>query len=291
MAALKTVEAPEVLSPQDWLAREIERSKFERSIKPSVSVTPEMADLMLQRNEGNRRLFDAHVTKLATAMKAGEWIETHAGLAFDRNGRLLDGQHRLCAVRASGVTCKMDIHFGEAPEAFDRIDVGKGRSAGNILEIVGHNDGTLLAAIVRVLMAIDLGVHQVRPGTNHAVVEYLEKHPDLPDAAKVVNGIRQSLGKVQSAGGLGAAIYLIGKRMGNDGDTFFDKVKTGIGIKSDSDPIYHLRQRLIRDVGARLTPMQIAALAIKAFNYWHEGRQVKLLSWRAIDENFPVVGQ
>lgn len=275
----------------DWLAKQIELSKHQRFTKGAIQISPTLADAMLERNVGNRKVFAAHVTKLATAMKEGEWMQTHEGLAFDRNGRLLDGQHRLQAVRASGCTIIMDVHFGEAPESFDRIDIGKTRTAGNILDIIGHRNTNNLAAAARVMISINAGATKVRQASNHAIAEYVEKHPDLAEASDFASSVRGKLGPMQSVGGFAAAVYLIHQRMGTaEPSPFFDKLKSGIGIKSEFDPVHRLRERLTKST-RKVQPVEVAALTIKAFNLWHEGATVKTLVWREIDEEFPKVGQ
>lgn len=68
-----------------------------------VFVSPERARTMLGRNEGNRQRRPSTVSHYADQMKRGEWQQTHQPLAFDEDGNLIDGQHRLAAVAQSGI--------------------------------------------------------------------------------------------------------------------------------------------------------------------------------------------
>lgn len=66
---------------------------------------------------------------------------THQGIAFDKNGILRDGQHRLTAIVDEGRDAKMVVTFGIAPEAFSVMDTGSRRTASDVLEINNRGGG------------------------------------------------------------------------------------------------------------------------------------------------------
>ena len=279
---------------RNWLARQVSLAKNQRTIIASVAVTPEDAGILLENNDGNRKLNSSHVEILANSMSMGEWVETGDTIKLDKSGRVLDGQHRLAAVRASGVSVKFDFSFGVATEAFDRIDVGRGRSAANIFEIAGYTHGSVLASSAKVLMAVENGCKTVRSvnASKHEVLSFAQKNPDLVESAKIARAISRSIGKAGSVAGLAAGVFLIRQRMGDVEPTeFFTKVSSGIGLANES-PILAFRNRCIRSSDGRpLDGVDVAALLIKSFNFWHEGRACKILTWRSLDEDFPKVGQ
>jgi hypothetical protein len=274
-----------------WLESRISQTKFARSTSTSIPITPELAVLMLARNTGNRKISKLAVTTLAEAIKRGEWIETHASIAFDRNGSLLDGQHRLSAVIEAGLPICIDVSFGIDPSSFDRIDTGKPRSTANLLEIGDVKSSVLVAAIARTLMAIELKQLRLGRSTSHQVIEYVKAHPDINEIVRLTENIRSGIGKTTSTSGLGAALYLIVRRMGTDADMFFEKLRTGVNMKSQNDPALVLRTKLGNYVGRHLTQVEVAAIVIKAFNAWLEGRTVSRLVWISSDEEFPKVGE
>jgi hypothetical protein len=98
-----------------------------------VLVTPEVARRWLERNAGNRRVRESHVEALALAMMGGEWRLTHQGIAFDPEGNLLDGQHRLRAVVLAETPVRMTVARDVAPEAFAALDLGKARRIADVL--------------------------------------------------------------------------------------------------------------------------------------------------------------
>ena len=69
-------------------------------------ITPATAKAWLEEhNTKNRTIKKAHVARLAADMKQGRWVgENGESIKFDVDGRLADGQHRLAACVASGVT-------------------------------------------------------------------------------------------------------------------------------------------------------------------------------------------
>lgn len=101
-----------------------------------INVTPAMAQKFLDSNaEFQRNLRIGEVKTLAEAMRRGEWVLTHQGVAFDSNGRLIDGQHRLHAIIMSGLPQDMLVVNGVDPAAFKVLDIGAKRSTADLLSI------------------------------------------------------------------------------------------------------------------------------------------------------------
>ena len=87
-----------------------------------VDVTPELALSWLSAKKSNRPIFNFRIRKLAAQMKAGRWQMNHNGIAFAKDGTLLDGLHRLLAVISSGMTVPMMVVVDESVENMDVID-------------------------------------------------------------------------------------------------------------------------------------------------------------------------
>jgi|LakMenEpi03Aug12_release.lakeMendotaPanAssembly.Ray.scaffolds.fasta_scaffold601331_2 hypothetical protein len=75
-------------------------------------IGPEQAKIYLQMNTGNRNLQKGVVEQYAKDIRAGNWTLTHQGIAFAKDGRLLDGQHRLEAIVLAGIAVEMLVTFG-----------------------------------------------------------------------------------------------------------------------------------------------------------------------------------
>ena len=66
------------------------------------TITPEMAEQYLGFNHQHREIKSSKVDKLASAMIEGDWQLNGKTIVFDKDGKLLNGQHRLTAVVLSG---------------------------------------------------------------------------------------------------------------------------------------------------------------------------------------------
>lgn len=85
-------------------------------------VTPEMAAKWLERNTRNRGLRSDVVMRYATDMREGRWKITGDAIAFDHNGAIVNGQHRLWAVLESGMTIPMLVMFDLDPDVVFVLD-------------------------------------------------------------------------------------------------------------------------------------------------------------------------
>lgn len=113
------------------------------SPKPSptvtrMMVTPSQAARWLDNdNNRNRPVSDAVVQRYARDMKAGQWRLTHQGIAFDPQGVLLDGQHRLWAVVEADRAVEMHVWFNVPADGLMVIDGNRPRSLADHLRLGG----------------------------------------------------------------------------------------------------------------------------------------------------------
>jgi hypothetical protein len=125
-------------------------------------ITPEWAiDVLEKHNPRNRKLSEQTVQSYATDMKNGRWFLNHQGIAFDVNGDLLDGQHRLWAVVLSGKSIDMmvttDLPVSEEKNgivlaSMDTIDRGRLRQNGQQMQLChGIKNGAQVAAACRAI--------------------------------------------------------------------------------------------------------------------------------------------
>ncbi|MCL2645412.1 MAG: hypothetical protein FWD61_00235 [Phycisphaerales bacterium] len=92
-------------------------------------ITPEMARRWLADcNVANRHMVLSYCERLARDMKEGRWILTHEGIAFDPQGRLLDGQQRLRAIVIADVAVEMFVWLNVTPKALLAINIGRKRT-------------------------------------------------------------------------------------------------------------------------------------------------------------------
>lgn len=111
-------------------------------------ITPEIAKKYLSCCDGmkkNRPLNGRYIELYAMDMKAGKWNVTHQGIAFDENGYLRDGQHRLNAIILADIPVKMMVSRGLTGDSYFGIDSGLKRSTRDIIALSDkYNSNTTL---------------------------------------------------------------------------------------------------------------------------------------------------
>ncbi len=87
------------------------KNQISLPMPPSITfawelIGPAKAKEYLEKNfDRNRFVRAGWKSALADAMAKGEFLPTHQGIAFDDEGHLIDGQHRLEAIVESGASC------------------------------------------------------------------------------------------------------------------------------------------------------------------------------------------
>jgi hypothetical protein len=118
-----------------------------------VLITPQLAAEWLGMNvEINRSVRNAKVASIARDIKTGAWRITHQAIAFDWDGKLIDGQHRLRAIVKSEIPTKVWVFRGLDPHCFTVIDSGCARTASDALKKHGIKNTTAVAAGVRLVL-------------------------------------------------------------------------------------------------------------------------------------------
>lgn len=114
-------------------------------------VTPAMAQKLLDNRAPNRGVSDAYVNQLSADMKTGAWRVTGVPVVVNDKEQLIDGQHRLAAVVASGCTISMTICYGVSdPHAQRNIDTGRKRPIAQVLQMFeGVKNATRAVAVMR----------------------------------------------------------------------------------------------------------------------------------------------
>ena len=273
-------------------------SKFQLPSRPmEVTITPEMAqDWLDTRNTDfkNRQLSRSIAGRYADAMRRNEWKANHQGIAFDTEGWLIDGQHRLLAVANSGVTVTMWV-FPEMPrDTFDTLDVGRRRQASHLIKAP---NAAVLASSVKFLAVTD-GLVEPRSGgaafgvlTNVETLDLVRKAGvKLEQAAREANRLHRGARLPQSA--TAAVIYqILTTESADELAEFTEGVVTGAELAKD-DPRLRLRNAFTGSQQARAvamrTPSHPYALVIKAWNNYLMRRPLQALLWRG-DEDIPRV--
>ena len=99
--ALACNPIPTATTTDFTLAEYLELYEGEGIVTETILVTPDFARDALARNIINRPLSEEHVKELVSfELLNGAWKLTHQGVAFNVKQELVDGQHRMKAVKA-----------------------------------------------------------------------------------------------------------------------------------------------------------------------------------------------
>jgi hypothetical protein len=108
------------------------------------TITPRYAaEVLATLNPDNRNVRKWWVNSLARAITENRWRITHQGIAFNCDGTLIDGQHRLLAIVLANKPVQMYVASGMAKDAVFGIDQGISRDARDLSGSLGT--GTKLA--------------------------------------------------------------------------------------------------------------------------------------------------
>lgn len=221
-----------------------------------AQVTPADAKQILMAMPVQRPVRQSHVARMAAAMKSGRWLKIHQGIAFDTNGRLIDGQHRLNAIIAADVAVPLRVNFNEPKESFSVLDRHERRVLADDLvtsgSISGRQDSKILAAAIRIVVFYDAGQHpglarksssgkDAVPVTHDEAWAALDRHQHLRAAVAYAMSRKPILPRGITAG-LGALFMDANPDKARE---FLDAVLIGDGVHV-GDPAYALREFLTR---------------------------------------------
>lgn len=249
-------------------------------------VSPSLANRWLTLNRRNRKVRKLHVQRLAKDMAEGRWKVTGEAIAFDTEGSLQNGQHRLLAVVEAGVEVPMLVVRGVSPDAFDVIDQGSVRTTGDALRSLGVSDPVIIAAAARLALLYDLYPDKpwntaVQSITKTQVTEYAEQHAA---ALLLAEGASRHwhFGRSRYSAIITGA-YLIYRKHGKSEKftEFSNGLVTGANLPEGS-PILALRNYIINSRTGNKThdrwdAQRMVFAILKAWNYFLEGKDTEYL--------------
>lgn len=247
-----------------------------------MKVDPTLAAILMETNDGNRKIQPRLVDKYAKEMAAGRWKLTGQGISVYEDGdgtiHLINGQHRLLAVIKSGATVELLIIWETGREVFNVFDQGGNRTMGSVLGLKGWTEPNVVGALGVVGLLYekhpDVRWNANRLLTRGETEAYIDEQD--PDLIKQAISHHNALTKRKTAGfktGTWYAGYafLVMKHSAH-GDRFLEMHEPlvhGAGMHRD-DPRLALRNYLVNQQRPKHPDWarQVnVAIAIKAWNY------------------------
>ena len=141
-------------------------------------VTPEMATQWLEKNSNNRSVRRHRVKKLRDDLKNNRFYATHQGIAFNCNGDLKDGQHRLTAISEEGIGAWMMVTTGLPLSALAYVDRGSGRQIQDNAKLAGFDVSKNDVSIAYVAMEAPTSIAHSSSTSEQSVIDFVEQRKD-----------------------------------------------------------------------------------------------------------------
>lgn len=238
-------------------------------------VTPVLAaEWLEERNIGNRPLSQHVVQRYAQDMRDGLWMLTHQGPAFATDGRLIDGQHRIAAVREADMDVPMHVTYGADPETFTVLDISYRRAPAHL--IPGPNASTKAGA-ARLLTAPPRLFRDNR-AHNRDIVRIVDEHPAMDAGAALSMRVYSAI-KINSSVHTALLVLALESPLGHLVDEWVRGLETGAGLGA-TDPRLVLRNRWALEATHLNSGAGRAAgifLLVRAWNAYARGEEMARL--------------
>lgn len=256
-----------------------------------MTITPEIARDMLDKNTHNRTLWTRDTARLAKEMINGTFKDNGDTIRIADDGLLLDGQHRLHACVASGVPIVDAIVVTlKDKSVFDTIDIGRRRTTGDVLSINGEKNAKNLAAALALLhryrtAKLSTGADKVPPSELAAL---LDMNPNMRRSVDMAMSYLHKA-RIMPVSVLAFCHFALAEINQLDADTFIDQLMTGENLNR-GEPALVLRNRLILESGKKYQSLRnyiVIAMVFKAWNAMRKNRSITVMKF--VDgEEYPV---
>jgi hypothetical protein len=261
----------------DWLEQQVAKSR-DKIITVVADLTPALARVMLNRNDGNRKISETVVDAYARDVSNASWLLNGEPIIVAKDGHLNDGQHRCAAVVKAdrAITVLMAFGFDRATQT--TLDQGKMRSIGDYLSMRGYTNSLRLGAAANFALQA-LKMNRVNHGgkgraTKSEILEFVETTPEIIASVEVCE--QRGADAIGGRALIAFIHWMLWKRSGRkNADTFINALISGVNLPA-KHPILYARSRLINE-RARLRPEHRAELIFKAWNAWRRNVEIQRL--------------
>ena len=163
----------------------------------AITVTPAQAQKWLDGcNHNNRNIRKTFVDYLVRQIKEQRWVLIGNPIAFDINGRLIDGQHRLKACILSEKSIEVFVIYGLGVDAYAETDTGNKRTLADTTDFSGKECG-----IIRAYLELAVEGKSIRKSAKETVKAY-EDHTEEFDMVFAEHVRDKGIGQVAVWGAL-----------------------------------------------------------------------------------------
>jgi hypothetical protein len=261
-----------------------------------VKVDPELAEIWLTTNQGNRNLRKTAVERYAKDMLAGQFTISNDAITFDADGRLINGQHRLSAVVVSGVTLEMLVLRDAPADSFARMDRGVSRTYADALRHRGEAGPVELGAVLNMAYSFDASTLRGGPWTvrNTSTITdvdrdaYLALHPTIRRSVEFVSK-PMTMGTCTPSGAVvRLAHFLISREAGAEAaDRYITQLST-----QDREPAHGTIRTAVRALqqtrGRGDSQNRALHIIVTCYSHWARGLEIAKLPIHADYQSRPL---
>ena len=270
-------EVPEVPIPKPSEVGPLVKGRATKVEGMSVGferITPAIATNWLEHNSPNRNIRDRTVQAIVRDILNGDFQPTHQGVAFDSNGELVDGQHRLWAVVRSGQTVIMQVTRGLPPEAKPVIDTGIKRTMADVLQFGGYQNRMVAASIIRMhlqyVRGMPISAYNSAVTQSEQVHHFEENEEAIDEAARLASTWKNHLDATPQV--IGTAWLIFSDIDAEQAAQFFDDM-LNMTTGGEGDPRLALMRRLRTKTEKKenILPALVLSMFVRAWNAWRNG--------------------
>lgn len=241
-----------------------------------VKASKYLVDALLEMNTRNRKVRPAVVQRYRRDIASGNWFLTNQGIGVSECGVLMDGQHRLLAIKEEGYPpVPLLVVYGLDLDSQLVIDQQAKRSARDILSF-----------------AFDARVSRMAPAIGNVILKQINKqggyHPTINELFECIEQYQDEIEFILSipsnVGFFAAPFYAAFVELAKDQDKekirqFMLSTESGEMLERDM-PQYHLRNFIITGKsmsGGGAMQTERYKKAFKAATAYIEGQKMKTL--------------
>ena len=274
-----------------------QRKKAINNITAKVEeINPEYALKLASKNKNNRPVRRKTVLTFARAMKCGHWACNGQGIILDKDGNILDGQHRLYAIIESGETIAMLIVRGVDKADYNTMDIGNIKNNSDFLAVNKQANPKILSSTIKNVSLYQGGFGRQMGGSGaHSAFTPRMMEEALDENKKIVDSVSFAMGNWKGTPLPHTAIatlhYIFTQIDAKLGNEFMEKLANG-NIAELSSPILKLRNFLyqrkaeLKSRGIAMHRSHQFGIAIKAWNAWINGKTISEFDLKK-GEEFP----
>jgi hypothetical protein len=252
-------------------------------------VGPKEAEVLLGKNQRNRRINKNTVDEYANLMISGKWhpdADTPIKLSYE--DQLLDGQHRLMAVVESGVTLPFTFKTNCDPSAQQHMDRGRKRSLSDDLYMHGYRYTTLLASSLSTLhtyLTTEKIANHVSSIDFDTAMSMLDEFPEFIDiathASSRVQMARQINGDSPLVASEATVIQFLTNRTSRSeySSEFIEQILFGHSL--EQNPVNAFKRAIVQEKrhskSRTLSKTYLYSMAFTTWNKWVKDEKVKYI--------------